>query len=504
MVKIFILFLITLGFSFSQALTLEKYTKKPKLIVVLVIDQFRADYLTKYQNEFVPAGIKGEVGGFNYLMKKGAYFPFAEYDVLESMTCPGHAMIATGSHPYFTGISLNDWYDSETRKKIYCVEDSKFGISPRRLKTSTFGDELKNMSDASKVVSVALKDRAAVMLGGHRSDVTLWMDFNEFKWTTSPYYQKEIPVWARAMNDKILKAGVLKKRDKNESQKSLVSPYGAQITREMAEAALKNENLGKNGRIDILAVSFSSHDLAGHIFGPNSSELKAMTLAEDKEISKFLGTLKKHLGSLNEVMIVLTADHGVAPSVDYAVNAKLDAGRIEDLAMYKKIYERLDQKFGKPSKAWISAGISFNYYINPEALKERKVSSELVEAEIKDVMKTFSGVFQVATRSEIAKGILPVGELGRQLIRQYIAAINGDVILIPKPFYINKGDAVVNHMTGYSYDRTVPLIIFGPNIKSGVYSTAAKVIDLAPTLSFVIGALPPATATGRVLSEIFD
>jgi predicted AlkP superfamily pyrophosphatase or phosphodiesterase len=502
--KMILLLAITLGFSSTRALTLDKYTKKPKLIVVLVIDQFRADYLTKYQNEFVAIGAKGEVGGFNYLMKKGAYFPFAEYDVLESMTCPGHAMISTGSHPYFTGISLNEWYDAETKKKIYCVEDAEFGVSPRRLKTSTFGDELKNISEASKVVSLALKDRSAVMLGGHRSDVTLWMDLNEFKWATNNYYQKEIPEWAKAVNEKILKAGNFKKENKAENNKLLLTPYGAQLTREMAEAALKNENLGKNDRTDVLAVSFSSHDLAGHVFGPNSAELKTMTLAEDKEISKFLSTLKKHLGSLNEVTIALTADHGVAPSVEYAVAAKLNAGRIDYLSLYKKIYERLDQKFGQPTKEWISAGISFNFYINPDALKERKVGSELVEAEIKDVMKTFPGVFEVATRSEIAKGLLPTGELGKQLTRQYISSSNGDVILIPRPFYISKGELAVNHMTGYSYDRTVPLIVMGPHIKPGVYSTAAKVIDLAPTLSFVMGALPPATTTGRILSEIFE
>lgn len=502
--KIFLLLALVFGVVPSQALTLDQYTKKPKLVVLLVIDQFRADFLTKYQKEFIQPGAKGEVGGFNFLMSQGAYFPLAEYDVLESMTCPGHAMIATGSHPYFTGISLNDWYDSESKKKIYCAEDAEFGISPRRLKTSTFGDELKNVSDLSKVVAVALKDRSAVMLGGHRSDVTLWMDSNDFKWTTSDYYQKEVPSWVKALNESLNQDGSFKKGNKAENKKLLTTPLGAKITRQMAEAALKNEKLGKNGRTDILAVSFSSHDMAGHLFGPNSAELKAMTLAEDQEISKFLGTLKKHLGSLKDVTIALTGDHGVAPTVDYATKSKFEAGYLDTLSMYKKIYENLNRKFGKPSQEWISAGLGFNFYINPEALKEREVSSELVQAEIKEIMKTFPGVLAVATRSEIAKGILPVGELGQQLIRQYIPGSNGDVVLIPRPFYINKGESLANHLTGYSYDRTVPLIILGPNIKRGIYSSSAKVIDLAPTLTFLMGALPPATTNGRVLHEIFD
>lgn len=502
--KFFVIVLIvSLGMA-AQGLTLEKFQKRPKLVVVLVIDQFRSDYLTKYQKEFIPAAGKTEVGGFNYLMKRGAYFPFAQYDVLQCMTCPGHAMISTGSHPYFTGISLNDWYDIENKKRIYCTDDTEYGISPRRLKTTTFGDELKNISENSKVVTVALKDRSAVMLGGHRGDLALWMNFDNFRWETSSYYQKEIPLWAQEMNSVLTKSGVLKKEKRDESRKALITAYGAQITREMAEAALKSEKLGKNGRTDILGVSFSSHDMAGHTYGPNSAELKVMTLAEDKEISKLLNSIKKHLGSLDDVVIALTADHGVAPSVDYALGAKLDAGRIEYLAMYKKIYERLDKKFGKPSKEWISAGISFNFYLNLDAVKERKTTTEAVEAEIKEAMKDMPGVFQVATKSEIAKNILPTGDLGKQLTRQFIEGNNGNIILIPKPFYISKGEAPVNHMTGYAYDRTVPLVILGPNIKPGVYSSEAKVIDLAPTLSFITGALPPATATGRVLNEIFE
>jgi len=503
-IKFLLFVLLSFGFSqvHAQTLTHDKFAKKPKLVVLLVIDQFRSDYLTKYQNEFITAGGKGGVGGFNYLMKKGAYYPFAEYDVIQCMTCPGHAMIATGTHPYFTGIPLNDWYDVSSQKKTYCAEDTEFGISPRRLKTTTFGDELKNASDKSKVVSVALKDRSAVMMGGHRADAVVWMDFDQFTWQTSKYYAKEAPVWAQQASESLFKTGLLKKNAKSENGKTLLTPVGAQITREIAEAALKGENLGKNGRTDILAVSFSSHDMAGHTFGPNSVELKDMTLAEDKEISKLLGAIKKHLGSLNEVVIALTADHGVAPSVEYAKAAKLDAGRIDYLAIYKQINERLDAKFGKPTKEWITAGISFNFYLNPEALKDRKVSAQEVQGEVKEVMKTQPGVFEVVTAADVAKGLLPPGEMGQQVTRQFIPGVSGDILLIPKPFYISKGEAFANHMTGYAYDRTVPLVILGPNIKPGVYN-AGKVIDLAPTLTFIMGALPPASVTGRVLKEIF-
>lgn len=488
--------------SVAQALTFENYKKRPKLVVVLVIDQFRADYLTRYQSEFINPGAQGEVGGFNYLMKTGAYFPFAEYDVLQCVTCSGHAMISTGSHPVQNGISMNDWYDVSTKKKTYCVDDDEFGVSPRRLKTSTFGDELKTVSESSKVFAVALKDRSAVMLGGYRANLALWLSDN-YDWETSGYYQKEVPPWVKDVNTKLSQSGVFKKDSNSENSKKIAAPYGNQMTREMAEAILKNEKLGLNGRTDVLAVSFSSHDMLGHQVGANAPEMKAMTLSEDKEISLLLTAIKKQLGSLNDVVIALTADHGVVHNIEVMQKAKMESARLDSLEMYKKINEHLNKKFGKSSKEWITTNMSFNLYLNPEALKERDVTSEQVQTALKEFIKTLPGIYDVATRSDIAKNILPVGEVGLQLTRQFIAANNGDVIVIPKPFHLPKEGPPVNHVTGYAYDRMVPLIISGLNVKAGVYSSKAKVIDLAPTLSFIMGTLPSATSQGRILNEIF-
>jgi predicted AlkP superfamily pyrophosphatase or phosphodiesterase len=504
MTKLPIFILILLLSRSALALTFEKYTERPKLVVVMVIDQFRADYLSRFQKEFLTPGARGEVGGFNYLMKNGAYFPLAQYDVLENMTCPGHAMISTGSHPRMNGIIMNEWYDSSSGKEIYCVEDEKFGVSPRNLKTTTFADELKNSGASSKVVSVALKDRAAILLGGHRADLALWMDIKNFRWTTNAYYMKDTPAWVQSANEILQKSGKFKKDNSRENKKALSGEYGVQVTREIAEAALRNEKLGQGSNTDILTISFSSHDMTGHMYGPNSPEIKAVTLAEDKEISKLLTTIKKQLGSLSRVVFALTADHGVAPTIDYAQNAKLDAGRLDYLVLYKKVYERLDQKFGKPKKEWFAASMNLNFYFSPEALKERKATAEAVEAEAKSAMLEVPGVLDVVTKSEIQKGMFPYGEVGQQTLRQYIAGINGDLILIPRPFYYEKDENTTTHVTGYSYDRTVPLIIAGPHVKAAVHAGEAKVIDLAPTLSFMMGVLPPATTAGKPLKEIFE
>ena len=200
---------------FAQGpLPIRQFQQKPKLVVLLVIDQFRADYLTRFQDRFLPAkGAKGSIGGFQYLVEKGAWFPQAQYDLLQNMTGPGHATLLTGAYPYLTGIPNNEWYDKERKAPVYCVEDRSIqwfggspdehaGSSPRNLIGSTLGDELKMVSASSRVVSIALKDRAAILMGGHRADAVIWMDPFRFQWTSTPFYFEngELPEWVRVVN----------------------------------------------------------------------------------------------------------------------------------------------------------------------------------------------------------------------------------------------------------------------------------------------------------------
>lgn len=486
----------------AHAISFDQYQKRPKLVLVIVIDQFRADFLRKYQKSFVPEKNKNEVGGFNYLMKSGAYFPNAEYNVLQSMTCPGHAMIMTGALPHDNGIVLNEWFDKKTNKKIYCAFDEKYKISPRRLKSSTVGDELKGVDKNSRVYSLALKDRSAVMLGGYRANLALWIDYDEMKWTTSPFYAEDIPAWAKLENEKLLKEYKISKENSKEAKKDFATYLGVKVTTDMAIQVLQSEKLGKGDSTDILAVSYSTHDMTGHTNGPDSLELKVITHVEDHEIAKLLNAVKKSVGSLDDVTIVLTADHGIAPNTETSLSYKMDSGKIDYDIVYKKINDELNSTFGKSSKSWIQNHRSLHLYLDEEVLIEKKVSKNEVEQIVKKVLKSVDGVRDVATSTEITKGIFPQGELGEQVKRQYLEGISGDVIMIPMPYYMEKDDNCVTHITGYSYDRSVPLIIKSRNVKSGVYS-GASMIDLAPTLSYLLGILPPATSTGKVLSQIF-
>lgn len=505
-IQFFLLFFL-LPFTSSATLSLEQFQSRPKLVVLLVIDQFRADYLTRFENKFLPAENKNSLGGFRFLMKKGAYFPFAEYDVSQSMTCPGHAMISTGSYPYQNGIPLNEYYDRNEKRMVYCAEDKVDEYSPRNLKTSTFSDEIKNAGIPSKVIGIALKDRSAIMLVGHRADLALWMDYKSLQWRSSTYYTKILPPWVSESNSAL-------KNNKNEEQTWLghkFNPksklgfsleYGVDVSFSLAEQAVSGENLGRNKGTDILALSLSSHDMLGHTYGPNSPELEALTIFEDKRLAKFLNFLNKHLGSLKNVNIILTADHGIAPTVEYATQAKIQAGKLDYLVLYKKAYDRLDKKFGKAKAEWFVASKYLQFYLNEDLLKEKKLNKVDVENEVKQAFQGTPGISAIFLSTDLEKGFFPPGEIGSQLRRQYFADKSGDIIIRPFPFFMEKDDNVVTHMTSYTYDRTVPLIFFGSKFKAGVYTQSAKVIDLAPTLSFSLGVLPPATNEGKVL-QIF-
>ncbi len=520
-----LILLLTVAISpWAVGSTIKKPLQKPKLIVVLVIDQMRADYLSRFESRFQKPNSKVP-GGFKYLMSEGAYFPMAEYDVLQNITCPGHAMILTGAHPNMNGVILNDWYDKVARKSVYCAADEKDKISPRNLKTSTVGDELKNAGYKSKVIGIALKDRAAVMLGGHRADHALWFDDKSHQWVTSTYYSADnsVPAWVSKENELLLKqigteyvwqstdkpTGLTEgseipflKKSKIGDAKTLALPYGVDLTMNLATEAIKSLKLGKGSDPDLLAISLSSHDMLGHAFGPNSREMEELTVSEDRSLAKFFSFLQSQ-ALLKNTLIVLTADHGIAPTKEYAINAKLDAGKFDYLEIFKKINSHLDKKYGRPkNNQWIASFLALNFYLDRATLAEKKLDLSEVETEIKKVLLEEPGVWYVVTSSEYRKGELPPGEIGQQLSRQYIVEQSGDLILIPRPFYMESADKATTHVTGFSYDRTVPLAIAGPGIQKGIYPKRAQILDIAPTLSFMLGIVPPATSHGQIL-DIF-
>jgi len=529
-------------------------TPKPKLVVVLVIDQLRADYLTRFASRFLPAVSKGgKLGGFEYLKARGAYWPFAEYDYLQCMTGPGHASISTGAYPYQFGIPANYWFDHEKKQPVYCTEDAEFatvgtdkakpraGTSPRMLIGTTFGDELKNAGYPSKIVSIALKDRAAILMGGHRADLAVWFDGGSFKWVSSRYYLPDgkLPAWVEALNaeftrrkdEKIVwnvekgkptgltedKPVILEKDNSNASigrefphwgtigsPTALNLPYGLEITVDAAEKALDAFKLGRGAATDILFVSFSSHDYTGHGFGPNSREMEEFTVADDRAVSRLLNIINAKVdGGLAKTLIVLTGDHGSPSSAEYLTQNKVPAGRIDDKAIKDKLETFLTNRFGKTKEPWIGAVIDLGYFFNPAAIREKKLEKSTVEDAAKELLAAQAGVAQVLGSTDLSRGSVSPGMIQRQFAKTYYPGRSADVIAYPKPYFMNP-HATVDHLTGYAYDRTVPLVIAGPGVRAGRYSQKAEVIDAAPTLAFLLGILRPALSEGRVLSEAIE
>lgn len=470
---------------------------RPKLVVVVVIDQFRADYISRYQHLF-------NKSGFMALINNGAYFPLGEYDVLQAMTGPGHATILTGAYPYQMGIPLNEWYDQKTAAVAYCVEDpevktvggslAKVSVSPKNLIGTTVGDELKNADWPTKVISLALKDRAAVLLGGHRADLAFWFDNDKAQWTSSTYYRKDgkLPAWLVGLN-KTLKL----------PKCNLSQPCGIEMTTQAFRAALEGENLGQNKGADILALSFSSHDFAGHQFGPNSEEIKEMVLAEDRALAEMRELVQRKVpGGLKNVVFVLTGDHGVAPMPEYLTKVGIEAGHIGEGILAKEMNEVLNKKFGAPKRdKWVAYVTDFNFFLNEENVRDAKLDLRRVENEMREVLLKNPAFAHVFTRSDYEAHVLPPGMFERKITRTYYRGRSGHVVGIQKPFYINDAKKEANHMTGYTYDRTVPILFSGFGIKNGVFAEKAEVIDIAPTLAFILGVLPPALNEGRVLSS---
>ncbi len=501
MIKLFAAAAISL-FLFVSAEAAIWPGQKPKLVVMIVIDQFRADYLSRFQNKFGP-------NGFKSLLQNGAYFPFAEYDILQCMTGPGHATVLTGAYPYQMGIPVNDWYDQKSHGAMYCVGDktmelvgldldkdhSHDGVSPKNLIATTVGDELKNAGMQSKIISVALKDRAAVLMGGHRADLALWNDGESGRWISSKYYLKDgkLPQWVQSLN-----------HSGDATHCDWAKSCGVEKTVKAFKAALENYKLGQGSATDILAVSFSSHDYAGHRFGPNSKEIEDMTLAEDKAIAEIVSTVKKSVpGGLNNTLFILTGDHGVAPKVDYSQAAGIESERINENVLADEMNAVLNKNYGKPkSGKWITYIVDFNFYVDEDSAQELKADMEKVEGDMKAVLIKNPGFAQVFTRAEYESKKLPPLMFERQILKTYYKGRSGHVIGITKPFYINETKNQATHLSGYSYDRTVPLIFSGFGIKSGTYAERAEVVDIAPTLSFILGVIPPSLSEGRVLKEI--
>ena len=484
-----------------------------KLGVVISVDQFRADYLMRFKDKFK--------GGYKTLLEKGAYLPLADHGLLQNMTGPGHAAILTGSYPYRNHIPINIWFDRETGKRTYCVEDNstkivgsegvlediKMGISPKNLNASTLGDELKNVDRPSRVVSLSIKDRAAVLMGGRRTDATIWFDEKHCEWVTSTFFAKELAGFAKKQNailakekDQTFSWGPFKDI-KSCSHDSIPTPWGLQKTIDLANGAIEEMKLGAGKDTDLLALSFSSHDYLGHRVGPNSPYMEEMTLAEDKKLGAFFDHLAKVVpGGMNNVFVVLTGDHGMVPTA--LPKDRVESENVPDDEVQNLIESSLTDVFGKPKNGkWILAEAEFQFYFNEQVLLDKKLKKAEVYAVAREKLLKQRFIDDVWSRDEILSDRkLPPGEMG-QIAGRTVDRHSGDLIPILKPYFYSDSYPFT-HMTHYSYERYVPLVFMGKSFKPGTYRQIVRVIDIAPTLASILNVLPPSQSEGRVITEI--
>jgi hypothetical protein len=498
------------------------YNGSPKLIVVIVIDQFRADYLERYRDQF------GD-GGFRVFLDRGAYFTDCNYDYANTRTAPGHATLFTGTYTSGHGILSNEWWDPQKKKRVTSVEDdatklvgianSGPGTSPHNLRSDTLGDELKLATGGkSRVFALSLKDRAAVLPAGFSGDAAYWIDPKTGVWVTSTYYRSDLPEWARKFNESHRAEKYLNREWQDSDGKVLGStaprtnkkgepagfyevvgstPFANDYQFEFAKELVVYEKLGTGGSTDLLSISLSANDILGHQAGPDSPQMRGMALELDRQIADFVAFLGHQIGLAN-VWMALSADHGVAPLPEFANTLRLPAAHLDTGALREQVNGLLSTKYSRKADYLLELDYPLAM-LKQDAFaaagkKEAEAESDAGEAL---VQVGLSGYF---TKSQFARGEVPGTELGRRYAHSYSPEAGWYVMGVPTPFAVGTSKGT-DHATPFSYDTHVPLAFYGLAFQPGVYRTHAEPVDLAVTLASLLGINPPAQATGRVLAE---
>jgi predicted AlkP superfamily pyrophosphatase or phosphodiesterase len=468
------------------------HAPSPRLLVVLVIDMFRTDFLDLFAGEF------GE-GGFKRLMREGSVFRECYYPYAITETGPGHATLATGTTPDRHGIPANEWYDEAQGKMVYALldEDSQVvggttaltPVSPRNLLGSTFSDELRLATRGrGRVFGVAAKDRAAILSTGHGANGAYWYDSKDGVWVTSRYYREALPDYIVDFN-----------RKHPVPQPLAEFPYTAaanRATAELAETIVAMEKLGSEDATDFLFIGFSANDYAGHRGGPYSQELEKMTVETDAILAALLQFLDASVGKGN-YWLALSADHGVAPTLDQARDAnaaRLEAKIIDAKAVKAAAEAALVARWG--AAHWLAT--SQDFYFDRKTLAEKNVRIEDAVRTAGEAASKLPGVWGYTSRygSSVSDSIVQAYRLSE------FPGRSPDMQLVPEPFalpdWVKSG---TTHGTPFTYDAQVPLILVGSPFAPGDYFERCSPADLAVTLAAVLRIHPPALATGRVLVE---
>src|SRR5580698_3338314 len=527
-------FVLLFGMSQASARA-SAYDAKPKLVVILVIDQFRGDYLDRYRADF-----KAE-DGFNLFLKKGAYFPDCYYGYANTMTAPGHSTIGTGAYSDGHNIGVNDWWDlsRSTTHSFSSVQDPNYplvgassdadsGASPRNELASTIGDEVVlSTGGKARLFGVSLKDRAAILTSGHASQGAYWLDHATGHWESSTYWMKDLPGWVKAFNssDAVERA----RKDAGVASGDFYDKVGAtpaavQYELNFTKALVTAENLGKHDVTDVLTLSISSTDILGHQVGPDSPEQRKMIDAVDGQLDDFFLFLDGHVdGGLANVWVSLTGDHGVATSPVNAAQEGMPAAVFPYGAMNAELNKELSAKLtpGKETRFVLGGDLPF-VQIDSSSFAAAKIderSAELMVAEMipgalaavqKGQFATTDSralrpatVRHVYTKLQLAAGDVPNTEEGKLLLHSYTTNGGWWVYVTPGVNQLpgGHGGTGTGHFSPYSYDRHVPLGFFGTPFVPGTYLEHTEPVDIAATFAALLRVNRPSACVGRVVTE---
>ena len=501
----------------------KQVPKKPKLILAVAVDQFRYEYLLRFRADYT--------AGFKRILEQGAVFDDAQYVHFMTVTAVGHSTFLSGATPAMSGIVGNEWYDREAKQTVTSVSDPATalvgdpsvqpakGSSPRRMLASTVGDEIKMQGQKSKVIGISIKDRSAILPAGHMADAAYWLDAKSSHWVTSSYFMPSLPNWVQDVNaadpaarargaswfaldakpgDKPL-CSMVKSGDVRYCGSLEASRWGNELIEELAQRAVIEEKLGHHNGTDVLTVSFSSNDYVGHEVGPDDPAVRDISIRTDRLLGKLLDAVDQAVG-LNNVVFVMTADHGVAPVPEVNAARNMPGGRLNAGDVSGAIQQALETKYG-PGK-WIEGGSGSAPYLSRDLMAKYKVSEAEVQQTAATAARAVPHIFRVYTADQIETGQFPHDYVGELVGNGFYRQRSPDLIVIPEEYY-QFGATGTTHGTPFRYDTHVPVIFMGPGIRAGHYYEKIAVNDIAPTLAAIAGVQEPSGSIGRVLQEMW-
>ncbi|MGZ5219593.1 MAG: alkaline phosphatase PafA [Chitinophagaceae bacterium] len=514
--------------------------QRPKLVVGIVVDQMRWDYLYRFYDRYSPDGFKRMLNqGFSC---ENTFIPYTP-----TYTGAGHASVYTGSVPAVNGIIGNYWYRRDLKRVWYCSEDSSVAsvgststagkMSPRNMLTTTITDELRLATNfQSKTIGISLKDRGSILPVGHSANAAYWFDNATGGWITSTYYMNELPDWVKKFNDKKLPDHYLQQNwntlypintykqstadDKiyesglggedntfphqtsgitvNRYESFRQTPGGNMYTFDMARAAVDSEKLGQRNITDFLALSFSSPDYIGHVFGPNSIEVEDTYLRFDKDIAAFLKYLDVKIGK-GQYLVFLTADHGVAHIPGFMKENKIPSGTFDDVQVRKWVNEQTEKKFG--IKNAIESVINYQLYLDYVIVEQSKIDQATLKKWMINELKNHPAIMSAFDLHELAGTTMPV-KIKNMLIDGFNQKLSGDIQFVFNPGWFDGWDKGTTHGAWNPYDSHIPLLWYGWKIKPGKTNREIYMTDIAPTLAAMLRIQMPNGTVGHVIEEL--